>query len=123
MGHAAHFGHAFAKAQLAAGIGLPQAGTVLISVNDYDKGAALKIARDLHRMGFALCATAGTADYLERVGLPVKRMNKVSEGSPHVVALIQAGEVDPILNTRFGPMTHSDNALIRSAATQMDVPY
>jgi carbamoyl-phosphate synthase large subunit len=83
----------------------------------------LKIACDLHRMGFALCATAGTADYLERIGLPVKRVNKVSEGSLHVVVLIQVGEVDLILNTPFGPMTHSDGALIRSAATQMDVPH
>ena len=65
MGHAAHFGHAFAKSQLAAGTGLPLEGAVLISVNDFDKGAALKIARDLHRMGFHLFATPGTADYFQ----------------------------------------------------------
>jgi carbamoyl-phosphate synthase large subunit len=122
MGHASHFGHAFAKAQLAAGIDLPLEGGVLISVNDYDKGAALKIARDLHRMGFILFATPGTAEYFRRVGLPVEAVNKVSQGSPHVVDLIEAGKVGLILNTPLGPLTHSDGALIRAAATRLDVP-
>ena len=57
MGHASHFGHAFAKAQIAAGTPLPLSGAALITVNDFDKGAALKIGRDLHRLGFALFAT------------------------------------------------------------------
>ncbi len=82
MGHAAHFGHAFAKSQLAAGMGLPQAGAVLISVNDYDKSAGLKIARDLHRLGFTLYATAGTAEFFSRTGLPVMTVNKVPAGFP-----------------------------------------
>ena len=122
MGHAAHFGHAFAKSQLAAGTDLPQQGTVLISVNDFDKGAALKIARDLHRMGFSILATPGTADYFRRTGLPVEAVNKVSQGSPHVVDAIEQGQVALILNTPLGPMTHSDGALIRTAATKMSVP-
>ena len=62
MGHASSFGHAFAKAQMAAGTPLPTSGTVLITVNDYDKSAVVKLARDLHRLGFRLYATAGTAD-------------------------------------------------------------
>ena len=82
MGHAAHFGHAFAKSQLAAGTNLPLEGAVLISVNDFDKGAALKIARDLHRMGFHLFATPGTADYFRRVGLPVKRSTRSRRARP-----------------------------------------
>ncbi len=122
MGHASHFGHAFAKAQLAAGMSLPLEGTVLISVNDYDKGAALKIARDLHHMGYKLTATPGTAEYFRRVGLPVEQVNKVSQGSPHVVDWIEASKVDLILNTPLGPATHSDGALIRLAATRIDVP-
>ena len=64
MGHAARFGHAFAKSQMGAGTALPDGGGVLITVNDYDKGAALKIARDLHRLGFTLYATAGTGGLL-----------------------------------------------------------
>ncbi|MFH1523673.1 MAG: carbamoyl-phosphate synthase large subunit [Chloroflexota bacterium] len=122
MGHAAHFGHAFAKSQLAAGMGLPQEGTVLISVNDYDKSAGLKIARDLHRMGFTLVATAGTAEFFRRTGLLVEMVNKVPQGSPHVVDLIRSGKVQLILNTPLGPRAHSDGAEIRAAATVMNVP-
>ena len=122
MGHAAHFGHAFAKSQLAAGVGLPQCGAVLISVNDYDKSAGLKIARDLHRMGFSLYATGGTAEFFCRTGLPVTTVNKVAQGSPHVVDLIRSGKVQLILNTPLGPRAHSDGAQIRAAATLMNVP-
>jgi carbamoyl-phosphate synthase large subunit len=122
MGHAAHFGHAFAKSQIAAGMALPQAGAVLISVNDYDKSAALKFARDLHRLGFKLYATPGTADFIRRVGLPVSYINKMSDGSPHTVDLIRNGEVQLILNTPLGPNAHFDGAEIRAAATLMGVP-
>ena len=100
---------------------LPLEGRVLISVNDFDKGAALKIARDLHRMGFRLYATHGTADFFRRVGLPVDGVNKVSQGSPHVLDLINEHRVNLILNTPLGPITHSDGALIRTAATRMNV--
>ncbi|MFN3741194.1 MAG: carbamoyl-phosphate synthase large subunit [Anaerolineales bacterium] len=122
MGHAARFGHAFAKAQLAAGVGLPLEGAVLISVNDYDKSAALKIARDLHRLGFQIYATPGTAAFFRRVGLPVTTVNKVSAGSPHVVDLIRSGKVQLILNTPLGFRAHSDGADIRAAATMMNIP-
>lgn len=122
MGHASSFGHAFAKSQLAAGTNLPLEGAVLISANDFDKGAALKIARDLHRMGFQICATPGTADYFRRVGLPVESINKVSQGSPHVVDWIEAGKINLILNTPLGPVSHSDGAMIRTIATKMNVP-
>jgi carbamoyl-phosphate synthase large subunit len=122
MGHAAHFGHAFAKSQLAAGTNLPLTGNILITVNDFDKGAALKIARDLHRLGFEIFATPGTADYFQRVGLPVNAVNKVSQGSPHVVDLIQECTIHLILNTPLGPSTHTDGAQIRAAATRMGVP-
>ena len=116
------FGHAFAKSQIAAGMGLPQAGAVLISVNDYDKSAGLKIARDLHRMGFQSVCHAGTAEFFCRTGLPVITVNKVPQGSPHVVDLIRAGKVQLILNTPLGPRAHSDGAQIRAAATLMNVP-
>jgi carbamoyl-phosphate synthase large subunit len=122
MGHAARFGHAFAKSQLAAGNSLPLEGAALFSANDFDKGAALKIARDLHRMGFQIYATPGNAAYFERTGLPVTSVNKVSQGSPHVVDMILEGRINLILNTPLGRMTHSDGAQIRQAAMKMDVP-
>ncbi len=122
MGHAAHFGHAFAKAELAAGTALPLAGTVLLSVNDFDKSAALKLARDLARMGFRLLGTRGTADFIRRAGLEVAPVNKVSEGSPHVVDLIRDGGIDLIITTPLGSTAHGDGAAIRSAAVQYGVP-
>ena len=57
MGHASSFGHAFAKAEMAASTNLPLEGTVFISVNNFDKGAVMKIARDLYQLGFKLVAT------------------------------------------------------------------
>ncbi|GAP15755.1 carbamoyl-phosphate synthase, large subunit [Longilinea arvoryzae] len=122
MGHAAHFGHAFAKSQLAAGVGLPLNGGVLISVNDYDKSAALKIARDLFRLGFKLYATSGTADFFGKVGLPVERVNKFKEGSPHTVDLVRTGQVHMVINTPLGPNARTDGAEIRAAAIAMNIP-
>ncbi|MFQ5857702.1 MAG: carbamoyl-phosphate synthase large subunit, partial [Anaerolineae bacterium] len=121
MGRARRFGHAFAKAQLAAGDELPMEGTVLVTVNDFDKSTVLKIARDLERMGFGLLATHGTAEFMRRVGMAVEPINKVSEGSPHVVDAIRAGRVDLIINTPLGTTSHSDGQAIRSAATQSGV--
>ncbi len=122
MGHGPRFGEAFAKAQLAAGDRLPLEGTVFISVNDFDKSAALKLARDLHRLGFRIVATRGTAAFISRAGIPVEPVNKVSEGSPHVVDLIRRGEIHLIINTPYGPVAHSDGAAIRTAAIRYGVP-
>jgi len=122
MGHASRFGHAFAKSQIAAGQGLPQSGAVLISVNDYDKSAGLKVARDLNRMGFALYATPGTADFFSKVGLPVEVVRKIDEGSTAIEDLIRSGKVQLILNTPLGTHAHSDGARIRAAAIAMNVP-
>jgi len=122
MGSARSFGHAFAKSQLAAGSGLPLEGAVLVSVNDFDKGAALKIARDLFRMGFKIYATPGTAQFFSRTGLPVEVINKMHQGSPHTVELIRSGAVQLILNTPLGAHAHADGVEIRAAAIQMDLP-
>ena len=122
MGHAAHFGHAFAKSQIAAGVPLPESGSIFVSVNDYDKSAALKLARDLNRLGFSLYATPGTAEFFKKTGLPVKTVAKISGGSPNALDLIRNGEIQMILNTPLGPQTHSDGAQIRSAAIAANVP-
>ncbi|MFQ3565646.1 MAG: carbamoyl-phosphate synthase large subunit [Aggregatilineales bacterium] len=122
MGHASSFGHAFAKAQMAAGTRLPLQGTVCISVNVFDKGAVVKIARDLHQLGFKLVATQGTARSIETAGLPVSVIRKVSEGTPNIVDAVRAGEIDLIINTPRGGQAHQDGALIRNAAHQYGVP-
>ena len=104
MGHAARFGHAFAKAQLAAGVGLPLEGAVLISVNDFDKGAALKIARDLNRHGLSPHGHARAPP--TRCAAPAcrcRRSTRCRKARPHVVDLIRAGQVELILNTPLGP--------------------
>jgi len=122
MGHASSFGHAFAKAEMAANTTLPTSGKVFISVNPFDRGGIIKIARDLHKMGFALVATPGTAQALQGLGLPVETLNKVSQGSPHVLDAIRAGEIHLIINTPRGGQAHSDGNLIRGAAHLYGVP-
>ncbi|MBC7810484.1 MAG: ATP-grasp domain-containing protein, partial [Burkholderiales bacterium] len=124
MGHAASFGHAFAKAQLAVSgsSGLPQSGTAFISVNPFDRGAVGKIARDLHQLGFKLAATVGTAEWLTMLGLPVSVVKKVSDGSPHIVDAIRAGEIALIINTPRGGQAHYDGRLLRGTAHLYGVP-
>ena len=122
MGHASRFGHAFAKSQIAAGTGLPQSGAVLITVNDFDKSAGLKFARDMHRMGFKLYSTPGTADMCQKASLPVEVVEKAQNGSTQIVDLIRAGKIQLVLNTPLGPHAHTDGAEIRSAAIAMNVP-
>jgi carbamoyl-phosphate synthase large subunit len=122
MGRAARFGHAFAKAQMAAGAPLPARGAVLITVNDFDKSAALKIGRDLHRLGFKLYATAGTARALAQIGLPVTMAPKASESGRNTVALITSGEVDLVINTPLGQQAHADQTAMRAAAVRHHVP-
>ncbi len=118
MGHASTFGHAYAKAELGAGERLPSSGRVLLTVNDNDKPNIIKIARDLHRMGFELLGTRGTAEFLNRFGVPVVAVNKVSEGSPHVVDYIRRGEVHMVISTPLGQRAYTDGQAIRAAAIQ-----
>jgi carbamoyl-phosphate synthase large subunit len=122
MGHASTFGHAFAKSQSAADMALPLSGSVLITVNDFDKSAAAKIARDLHNMGFKLIATAGTARFLSNVGLPVTPIAKVSEGSTAILDALRNGEIQLVINTSLGGQAHDDGRFIRNAAAKYRVP-
>ena len=122
MGHASRFGHAFAKSQIAAGTALPQKGAVLITVNDFDKSAGLKFGRDLHRIGFKLYATPGTAEFCRKAGLTIEVVEKAQDGSTQIIDLIHAGKIQLVLNTPLGPHAHSDGAAIRSAAIAMNIP-
>ncbi len=122
MGHASRFGHAFAKAQIAAGSPLPIQGNVLITVNDFDKAAALKIARDLHALGFHLFATSGTAGLFQHAGLPVTIAPKVSEGGQHIAKMVEAGELQLIINTPLGQRAYDDSGAMRAAAIRHNIP-
>jgi carbamoyl-phosphate synthase large subunit len=122
MGVARDFPTAFAKAQAAAGARLPQEGTVFITVADGDKAGAQGIAAQLHDLGFRIVATRGTAQRVSRMGVPVETLNKLGEGSPHVVDWIERGDVDLVINTPAGTGARSDGYEIRAAAVARGIP-
>ncbi len=122
MGIARSFGHAFAKAQIATGVGLPVEGTAFISVNDNDKANAAPISRGLLELGFRLVATRGTAKALEAAGLQVERVFKVNEGRPNVVDHMKNGEIQLVINTPLGQESYFDETAIRRTALAMGVP-
>ena len=122
MGIARDFPTAFAKAQAAAGAQLPATGTVFITVADADKPAATGIATQLHSLGFEIVATHGTAQALNRMGIPAKAINKIAEGSPHVVDWIERGDVNLVINTPVGTGARTDGYEIRSAAAARRIP-
>ncbi len=123
MGVADTFGTAFAKAQLAADNRLPETGTILLTVNDFDKEAITPIARRFHEMGFKLLGTEGTARYLSERDIPVSRVFKVHEGRPHGVDLILNSEVQLLINTPFGKHAQQDDYTLRQAAIAHGVAY
>ena len=123
MGISNSFGSAFAKAQLAAGNGLPLEGTILVTVNDSDKPTVTPIARRFHEMGFALIATGGTARYLRARGIPVRTVLKVHEGRPNCLDLIVNGEVQLLVNTPLGKHALWDDYTLRQGAIRHRVAY
>ena len=123
MGMDYSFAMAFAKAQIAAGTLLPETGQTFLSVRDRDKPVTLAIAKQLAANGFSLIATRGTADYLQNAGLMVEVVNKVLEGSPHIVDALQAGSIALVINTTEGAQSLKDSFSIRRNALEYQVPY
>jgi len=123
MGLDRDFGRAFAKSQLGAGVELPMAGTVFISVKDRDKAAMAPLGRKLVEMGFSLLATGGTHRFLTQAGIPVERINKVLEGRPDIVDAMKNGAVQLVLNTTEGAAAIRDSFAIRRAALMANIPY
>jgi len=123
MGISDSFGSAFAKAQLAAGNGLPLEGTILVTVNDNDKATVTPIVRRFHEMGFKLMATGGTAKYLRARGIPVKSVFKVHEGRPNCLDMILNGDVQLLVNTPLGKHAQWDDYTLRQAAIRNRVAY
>jgi carbamoyl-phosphate synthase large subunit len=122
MGIDADPGRALAKALVASGASLPGEGTIFLSVANRDKRSILYPAKRLADLGFRLLATRGTAAVLERAGIAVSRVSKVSEGGRSVVDLIRDAEVDLVVNTPFGRGPRTDGSLIRAAAAQAGIP-
>ncbi|HWM64921.1 MAG TPA: carbamoyl-phosphate synthase large subunit [Solirubrobacterales bacterium] len=122
MGIAADFPTAFAKAQAAAGVKLPEEGSVFITVTDTDKPAATQLAARFHDLGFEVIATGGTAQSISAMGVPVTRINKLGEGSPHVVDLIRERRCDLVINTPTGSGPREDGVAIRTAAVRHGIP-
>jgi carbamoyl-phosphate synthase large subunit len=124
MGIAPTFGAAFAKAELAAGTVLPRTGTAFVSVREEDRAGAIVAARRLHALGFRITATVGTAGELTRAGIPTDIVNKVSDGSPHVVDALEAGTIALVINTpRPDAQELRDSFSIRRTALERKIPY
>ena len=123
MGFDDSFGMAFAKAQISAGNTLPEEGSLIVTVNDSDKETVTPILQRFHDLGFEIMATQGTRDYLERLGIPAKRVYKVNEGWPSIVDHIITGDVVLLINTPLGKKSQYDDYAMRRAAITHKLPY
>jgi carbamoyl-phosphate synthase large subunit len=123
MGLDGDFPRAFAKAQIGAGVKLPESGTVFISVKDGHKPAMAELGRELLSMGYQLVATAGTAEHLRGEGLKVEEVKKVREGRPHIVDKMKSGEVQMIFNTTEDKKAIADSFSLRRTALTNAIPY
>jgi len=112
----------FLRAQVAIGMALPKSGHVFISLRDDDKAEAVPLAKLLVKLGFELVATKGTAKFFSERGIEAREVNKVRDGSPHVVDLLTSGEVCMVVNTPEGNGPHLDSRNIRSTATELRIP-
>jgi carbamoyl-phosphate synthase large subunit len=123
MGISTDFGTAYAKAQISVGNSLPVAGNVLISVRDSDKGRAVKVAAELHALGFKITATKGTCIELIKKNIPSEFALKITEGRPHIVDSVINGEFTLIINTTIGKQAILDSYSIRRNALEKQIPY
>jgi carbamoyl-phosphate synthase large subunit len=123
MGIDRNFGTAFAKAQIAAGMNLPRAGKVFVSVRDEEKEGVLPHVRKLHELGFTVVATVGTAAFLRKNGVPSETVLKINEGRPNVADHIKNGEISLVINTPLGAQSQADSSYIRRAALVYNIPY
>ena len=124
LGAGRTFGEAMLKSQLGAGSRLPSAGTACLTVKNSDKQRAVAVARDLHALGFSLVATKGTAAAIAAAGVPVKAVNKVKDGRPHIVDMVKGGEIQLVFTTVDETRTAiADSRHIRQAALANRITY
>ncbi len=122
MGLDADLGTAYAKSQMAANAPLPTSGKVFISVSDMHKKDVAAVAKDYVALGFELIATSGTAAILEKAGLKVEKIYKVSEGRPNAVDLLKNKEIQLVINTPAGQVPRADEVKIRTTAVYTGTP-
>ena len=123
MGISTTFAAAYWKAQEAAGNALPSGGQAFVSVRDEDKPAAVEIAGRLTTLGLRLLATRGTAAFLTARGIACETINKVADGSPHIVDSLKNGEVDLVINTTSNRQAIADSFEIRRETLTRNIPY
>jgi carbamoyl-phosphate synthase large subunit len=124
MGWDRSFPRAFLKAQLGAGVNLPEGGNVFLSVRDADKTAEMADAAGrLVARGFALVATRGTAAFLTAHGVRCTVVNKVYEGRPNIADMLKNGEIALVMNTTEGAQAVEDSRDIRAVALMEKIPY
>jgi carbamoyl-phosphate synthase large subunit len=123
MGIGDTFPEAFLKALMGASMRLPTEGRVFISVRDHDKPAACDLAHRLAELGFSIVATDGTAKVLERYGVTAERINKVTQGRPHVVDSLLDGAIHMVVNTTEGVQATRDSRSLRRQTLMSGVPY
>jgi len=124
MGVGRTFGEALFKSQLGAGGTLPPSGTVFISVKDSDKPKAVEVARLLQDMGYSLVGTRGTAAAVEAAGIPIRVVNKVKDGRPHIVDMIKNGDIALVITTVPESRAQiADSRSIRTTALAQRVTY
>ena len=124
MGSARTFGEAMLKSQIGAGSRLPRQGNVLITVKNSDKARAIVIAKELHALGFGIVATKGTGAAITEAGVPVKLINKIKDGRPHIVDALKGGDIQLVFTTVDETRTAiADSRYIRQAALANRVTY
>ena len=123
MGIGYSFGEAFEKSQNAAGYTIPESGRIMFSLRREDQREAVPIVRYFYNAGFEILATEGTGRVIGEAGIPVKLVNKVIEGRPHVVDMIKNHEFDLIVNTTSGKQSLKDSYTIRREALLHKVTY
>jgi carbamoyl-phosphate synthase large subunit len=122
MGLDADLGIAYAKSQMAAGSPLPLGGKVFISVSDAHKKEVAAVAKQFTDLGFELVATDGTAAVLEKAGLKVQRIFKLTEGRPNAIDLLKNKDIHLVINTPAGESPRADEVKIRTTAVYTGTP-
>ena len=125
MGFDEDFGMAFAKSQIAASNSLPTKGLAFISLKNSHKDEGVQLAKQLSKLNFKLCGTGGTADYINKHGISCKKINKVNQGSPHIVDILNAKKIALVINTGGGNSEKqlNDAKALRRATLVNKVPY